>query len=50
MKFDHSRLKTYQRASRAGFPDSLGLRVHRALSWLERAEHCTDEDSAFIFL
>ena len=50
MKFNHSRLKTYQRASRSAFPDSLGLRVHRALSWLERAEHCTDEDSAFIFL
>jgi len=50
MKFDHCRLKAYQRASRSEFPDSLGLRVHRALSWLERAEHCGDEDSAFIFL
>lgn len=50
MNFDHSRLKTYQRAMRAGFPDSLGLRVHRALSWLEKAEQCPDEDSAFIFL
>lgn len=50
MKFDHLRLKEYQRASRSGFPDSLGLRVHRALSWLEKAEHCPDEDSAFIFL
>ncbi len=43
-------LKQRQRALRAGFPDVLGLRVHRALSWLARAERCEDEDGAFIFL
>ena len=31
--------------------DGLGLRVHRALSWLDAAERCGDDDDArFIFL
>ena len=29
---------------------SLSLRVHRALSWLQRAESCDDNDGCFIFL
>ena len=35
-----------------GFPedDSLGLRVHRAISWIERAEQESDDsDAAFVF-
>ena len=33
------------------YPDRLGLRVHRALSWFTRAEQCEDDDDArFIFL
>lgn len=39
-----------QRAQRDDWPDFLSLRVHRALSWLDRAERCDDEDGRFIFL
>lgn len=42
-------LKTKQRAIRDGFPTNLGLRVHRALSWMQRAEMADDHDGAFIF-
>jgi len=48
---DHSTLKARQRAIRETFPPSLGLRVHRALSWLGRAEReADDSDARFIFL
>ena len=44
-------LKAIQRATREGFPHSLALRTHRALSWLGRAERETeDQDARFIFL
>jgi hypothetical protein len=44
-------LKQKHRAVRGGFPESLGLRVHRALSWLGRAEVETDDpDIRFILL
>jgi hypothetical protein len=43
-------LKRRQRLERADHPEHLALRVHRALSWLNRAEQCTDSDSRFIFL
>ena len=45
-------LKAYHRAERAGWQnESLSLRVHRALSWLQRAEQVDqDPDSHFIFL
>lgn len=47
----HAALKAYQRANRNTFPDNLDLRVHRALSWLKRAEQCADDpDGQFIFL
>jgi hypothetical protein len=43
-------LKEKQRAIRDGFPGDLGLRVHRALSSLQRAEMAGDDhDAAFIF-
>ena len=43
-------LKEKQRRIRAGFPEQLALRVHRAISWLGRAETETDDlDAAFIF-
>jgi hypothetical protein len=44
-------LKEKQRSLRDGFSDSLGLRVHRSISWLQRAaqEH-DDPDAAFVFL
>jgi hypothetical protein len=48
---DHASLKARQRKIREGFPTSLSLRVHRALSWLGRAEQETeDQDARFIFL
>ena len=44
-------LKDKQRRLRDGFSDSLGLRVHRAISWLLRAEQEeADPDAAFVFL
>lgn len=44
-------LKSKQRRIRAGFPEQLGLRVHRALSWLGRAEQeMEDFDTRFILL
>lgn len=49
----HELLKAKQRSLRDGFPEGLGLRVHRALSWLDRAESAQidqDLDSEFIYL
>jgi len=47
----HKRLKTKQRAIREGFPSPLGLRVHRAISWLGRAEEESDDgDVRFVLL
>lgn len=49
LRFDQ--LKQQHRAGREYYPQSLSLRVHRALSWLDKAEqmeHCLD--SHFIFL
>ena len=50
MESRHHNLKTRQRRERHGYPDNLSLRVHRALSWLDRAERDDDPDSRFIFL
>ena len=47
---DPAALKAKQRAIRAGFPETMGLRAHRAISWIGRAEACGDDDDArFIF-
>lgn len=48
MSFQH--LKSRQRAERDNYPEHLSLRVHRALSWLNRAEQCEDDDGRFVFL
>jgi len=46
-----SELKARQRSDRDTYSDNLGLRVHRALSWLNKAETCEgDDDAQFIFL
>ena len=37
-QLNHQTLKTHHRQTRENFPQSLSLRVHRALSWLNRAE------------
>ena len=47
----HSDLKTKQRALREGFPENMGLRVHRSISWIGRAENSRkDPDGQFLFL
>lgn len=44
-------LKERQRAIREGFPSAFGLRIHRTISWIGRAEEAgEDDDAAFIFL
>lgn len=52
MQSIHATIKGRQRALRAGFSESLGLRVHRAISWFGRAaqEESDDHDARFIFL
>lgn len=45
-----SELKQRHRESRQNAPENLNLRVHRALSWLQRAEMADDMDGRFIFL
>jgi hypothetical protein len=47
LPLDYSHLKERQRSER----ENLSLRVHRALSWLHRAESCeNDFDGRFISL
>jgi hypothetical protein len=44
-------LKLRHRAIRGSQPDELSTRIHRAISWLRRAEREADDpDAAFIFL
>lgn len=50
---NHHTLKQRHRTLREGYPPNLNLRIHRALSWLKRAEMATaesDDDGRFIFL
>lgn len=49
MRFDHASLKSRARRIEAKYP-GIALRVHRAVSWLGRAEGCEDDDGRFIFL
>jgi len=46
----HATLKARQRVEREHHAEGIALRIHRALSWLNRAELCDDEDGRFIFL
>jgi hypothetical protein len=51
MDINYQSLKAQQREQRDGYSINLGLRVHRALSWLNRAEQAQgDQDAQFIFL
>ena len=45
----HTELKDRHRATRQSMPAGLNTRIHRALSWLHRAEQCEDVDGRFIF-
>jgi hypothetical protein len=50
---DYERLKKRHRSERGTWHSNLSLRVHRALSWLDRAEQLSaqgDLDGQFIFL
>jgi hypothetical protein len=48
---NHESLKARHRAERDREPTNLALRIHRALSWLDRAERLEeDPDGRFIFL
>ena len=50
---DYEKLKSRQRAERHAHHPNLALRVHRALSWLNRAEQLAtegDQDGSFVFL
>lgn len=48
---NYSVLKAKQREIRGGFPETMGLRVHRAISWIGCAESVGDDhDAQFIFL
>jgi hypothetical protein len=47
---NHAELKTRHREERHDWHEYISLRVHRALSWLKRAEMCEDDDSRFVFL
>lgn len=49
MTANFTTLKQRQRNDRDNYSDNLGLRVHRALSWLDKAEQVDDLDSKFIF-
>jgi hypothetical protein len=51
MKLNYHSLKTRHRNERGDYHINLSLRVHRALSWLSKAEEFNDDlDSQFIFL
>jgi len=51
LNLDYQSLKKRHRDERDDYHINLSLRVHRALSWLDRAEHCADDwDAQFIFL
>ncbi len=47
---DYQRLKHRHRTERENYHPNLSLRVHRSLSWLQRAEMQEDLDGQFIFL
>lgn len=50
-ELDGTALKTKQRALRDGFDKALGLRVHRSISWIRRAEtETSDDDVRFVLL
>lgn len=50
VRLDADRLKAKQRNERDTYGEALSLRIHRAISWLARAEQCEDLDGRFVFL
>ncbi len=50
-KLSFSALEKRQQKEESGYSHSIALRIHRALSWLQRSEQCVDDnDARFIFL
>ena len=50
---NHAALKAKQRSLRDGFPEEVGLRIHRAISWIGCAESqkgLRGDDARFVFL
>ena len=48
--FNYHELKALHRTLRNDFDEQFSIRIHRALSWLERAERETnDPDAGFLF-
>jgi hypothetical protein len=47
---DYQTLKARHRLERDNHHVNLTLRVHRSLSWLQRAEQADDPDGRFVFL
>ena len=48
---NYKTLKDRHRNERGSFPQGLSVRIHRALSWLQRAEQeSADVDAQFLFL
>ncbi|NLC36850.1 MAG: hypothetical protein GX772_10485 [Alcaligenaceae bacterium] len=47
---DYPTLKQRHREVRDGYPPDLNLRIHRALSWWQRALQADDSDGRYIFL
>ena len=50
MNISYKVLKARHRAERENYSQNLSLRVHRALSWLDKSEQCDDLDTQFITL
>ena len=50
MPLTYAVLKAKQRELRPGFPETMGLRVHRAINWSGRAEATAEDDARFLFL
>ncbi|ENL1186847.1 TPA: hypothetical protein RQJ54_000093 [Vibrio vulnificus] len=46
----YANLKHRHRNERQDYSQALSTRIHRALSWLQKAELCEDDDSKFTFL
>ncbi|GAA4887597.1 hypothetical protein [Ferrimonas pelagia] len=48
---EYQQLKQRHRAEREAWPTETSVRIHRALSWLQRSEQCqADPDGEFLFL
>lgn len=46
----HKTIAETYRQNRAQYPETFGLRIHRTLSWLHKADTAEDEDTRFIAL